>query len=50
MLPTPPRGDAVSLELFTIFMGYVMPGLPPGRVVRLDGALAIIAPRDELGT
>jgi hypothetical protein len=38
LLPTPPRGDAVTLELSISFMVYVVPGLPSSGVVLLDGA------------
>ncbi len=41
MLPTPPRGVAVSLELSIIFMGYVVLGLSPSGVMALDGALTL---------
>jgi len=38
LLSTPPRDDAVALEFSTFFMVSVVPGLPPGGVVLLDGA------------
>lgn len=38
LLPTPPLGDAVTLELSTFFMVCVVLGLPPSGVVLLDGA------------
>ena len=37
-LPTPPRGDAVTLGLSFVFMASIVPGLPPGGVVLLEGA------------
>ena len=40
LLSTPPRGDAVALRLSVSFMVSIVPGLPPGGVVRLDGARA----------
>jgi hypothetical protein len=41
LLPTPPRDDAVTLELSTFFMVCVVLGLPPSGVVLLDGARAL---------
>ncbi|MFT5188806.1 MAG: hypothetical protein ACI9DF_001486, partial [Verrucomicrobiales bacterium] len=43
LLPTPPLGDAVTLELSTFFMVCVVLGLPPSGVVLLDGARAPLA-------
>jgi hypothetical protein len=50
LLPTPPLGDAVTLELSTFFMVCVVLGLPPSGVVLLDGArerCAVIAVIEE---